>query len=154
MGTIGKRRNTEEERKKEWKNKRKGLTLTGLLMEGALITGIQIDMANRQEKPGFYTSASFERKTLYLVQTPSLALSSRLELIISSKKVQQMLLDRFHFSSFTNHWASAFLRGLWLGDCSRLIRARNVFCSSWAKAMFMDAFTRSDASGVRPGNLI
>jgi len=35
MGTIGKRRNKEEERKKEWKNERKGLTLTGLLMEGA-----------------------------------------------------------------------------------------------------------------------
>jgi hypothetical protein len=34
MGTIGKRRNKEEERKKEWKNERKGLTLTGLLMEG------------------------------------------------------------------------------------------------------------------------
>jgi len=34
MGTIGKRRNKEEERKKEWKNDRKGLTLTGLLMEG------------------------------------------------------------------------------------------------------------------------
>jgi hypothetical protein len=36
MGTIGKRRNKEEERKKEWKNDRKGLTLTGLLMEGTL----------------------------------------------------------------------------------------------------------------------
>jgi hypothetical protein len=35
MRTIGKRRNKEEERKKEWKNERKGLTLTGLLMEGA-----------------------------------------------------------------------------------------------------------------------
>jgi hypothetical protein len=34
MGTIGKRRNKEEERKEEWKNERKGLTLTGLLMEG------------------------------------------------------------------------------------------------------------------------
>jgi hypothetical protein len=32
MGTIGKRRNKEEERKEEWKNERKGLTLTGLLM--------------------------------------------------------------------------------------------------------------------------
>jgi hypothetical protein len=34
MGTIGKRRNKEEERKEEWKNERKRLTLTGLLMEG------------------------------------------------------------------------------------------------------------------------
>ena len=34
MGTIGKRRNKEEERKEEWKNERKGLRLTGLLMEG------------------------------------------------------------------------------------------------------------------------
>jgi hypothetical protein len=34
MGTIGKRRNKEEERKEEWKNERKGLTLTGQLMEG------------------------------------------------------------------------------------------------------------------------
>jgi hypothetical protein len=31
---FGKRRNKEEERKKETKNERKGLTLTGLLMEG------------------------------------------------------------------------------------------------------------------------
>jgi len=30
MGTIGRGR-----KKKEWKNERKGLTLTGLLMEGA-----------------------------------------------------------------------------------------------------------------------
>jgi len=36
MGTIGKRRNKEKERKKEWKNDRKGLTLTGLLMEGTI----------------------------------------------------------------------------------------------------------------------
>jgi hypothetical protein len=36
MGTIGKRRNKEEERKEEWKNERKRLTLTGLLMEGTL----------------------------------------------------------------------------------------------------------------------
>jgi len=36
MGTIGKRRNKEEERKEEWKNERKGLTLTGLLMEGTI----------------------------------------------------------------------------------------------------------------------
>jgi hypothetical protein len=34
MGTIWKRRNKEEERKKERKNGRKALTLTGLLMEG------------------------------------------------------------------------------------------------------------------------
>jgi len=34
MGTIGKRRNKEEERKEEWKNERKDLTLTGLLIEG------------------------------------------------------------------------------------------------------------------------
>jgi len=36
MGTIGKRRNKEEERKEEWKNERKGLTHTGLLMEGTI----------------------------------------------------------------------------------------------------------------------
>jgi hypothetical protein len=36
MGTIGKRRNKEEERKEEWKNERNGLTLTGLLMEGTI----------------------------------------------------------------------------------------------------------------------
>jgi len=36
MGTIGKRRNKEEERKEEWKNERKGLTLTGILMEGTI----------------------------------------------------------------------------------------------------------------------
>jgi hypothetical protein len=32
---FGKRRNKEEEKKKERKNERKGLTLTGLLMEGS-----------------------------------------------------------------------------------------------------------------------
>jgi hypothetical protein len=40
MGTIWQRRNKEEERKKEKKrkNERKGLTLTGLLMEGPIAT--------------------------------------------------------------------------------------------------------------------
>jgi hypothetical protein len=33
---FGKRRNKEEERKKERKNGRKALTLTGLLMEGTV----------------------------------------------------------------------------------------------------------------------
>jgi hypothetical protein len=37
IGTIGKRRNKEAERKKDWKNERKGLTLTGLLMEGTMV---------------------------------------------------------------------------------------------------------------------